>query len=128
MTIMMTIMMMMMMMIVMMMMTTIIIMRTRMTTHRSMTNMRMEDQMMTMMIMKIRSMANMSLTVGAEDKTKTVSCYANNLALSETKVHCHQWKGVTNEYRTKVETHTITVLYPPGAPSITGYRTGELVN
>ena len=28
----------------------------------------------------------MSLTVGAEDKTKTVSCYANNLALSETKV------------------------------------------
>jgi hypothetical protein len=58
-----------------------------------------------------RSMANMSLTVGAEDKTKTVSCYANNLALSETKV----------------ETHSITVLYPPGAPSITGYRTGELV-
>jgi len=58
-----------------------------------------------------RSMANMSLTVGAEDKTKTVSCYANNLALSETKV----------------ETHTITVLYPPGAPTITGYRTGELV-
>merc|ERR1719192_555026 len=58
-----------------------------------------------------RSMGNMSLTVGAEDKTKTVSCYANNLALSETKV----------------ETHTITVLYPPGAPSITGYRTGELV-
>ena len=33
-----------------------------------------------------RSMGNMSLTVGAEDKTKTVSCYANNLALSETKV------------------------------------------
>ena len=46
---------------------------------------KMEDKMMTM-IMTIRSMANMSLTVGAEDKTKTVSCYANNLALSETKV------------------------------------------
>ena len=41
---------------------------------------------MPMVIMMIRSMANMSLTVGAEDKTKTVSCYANNLALSETKV------------------------------------------
>ena len=43
--------------------------------------------MMTVMMMIIRSMANMSLTVGAEDKMKTVSCYANNLALSETKVH-----------------------------------------
>ena len=33
---------------------------------------------------------------------------------------CKKW--------TQVETHTITVLYPPGAPSITGYRTGELVS
>ena len=48
-----------------------------------------------------RSMGNMSLTVGAEDKTKTVSCYANNLALSETKVKVsfetltkHYWKSL----------------------------------
>jgi hypothetical protein len=35
------------------------------------------------------SMANMSLTVAEQDKMKTVSCYANNMALSETKVETH---------------------------------------
>ena len=74
-------------------------------------------------------MGNMSLTVGAEDKTKTVSCYANNLALSETKVKV-SFETLTKHYWTslQVETHTITVLSPPGAPSITGYRSGELVS
>ena len=74
-------------------------------------------------------MGNMSLTVGAEDKTKTVSCYANNLALSETKVKV-SFETLTKHYwmSLQVETHTITVLYPPGAPSITGYRSGELVS
>ena len=41
-------------------------------------------------------------------------------ALSQPVERCKKW--------TQVETHTITVLYPPGAPSITGYRTGELVS
>ena len=58
-----------------------------------------------------RSLANLSLTIRPEDKVRTVSCYANNLALSETKV----------------ETHVVTVLYPPEAPTISGYRSGEVL-
>lgn len=68
-----------------------------------------------------RSMANMSLTVGAEDKTKTVSCYANNLALSETKVcMSNQWKDVRNEPRWRLTRSPSSILPALQASLATG--------
>ncbi|XP_023332616.1 nephrin isoform X4 [Eurytemora carolleeae] len=56
--------------------------------------------------------SNISFTVSDSYRTKNVSCYANNFALSTTKV----------------QSHKITVLYPPDDLTITGYSTGDIVN
>lgn len=57
------------------------------------------------------TISNVSVMVGHLDKSKSISCYANNFALSETKV----------------ETHIVTVLYPPDELSITGYKQGDIL-
>jgi len=55
--------------------------------------------------------SNISVTIKPNDKSKTISCYAKNTALGETKV----------------ETHIVTVLYPPDELSVTGYKQGDVL-
>lgn len=48
--------------------------------------------------------SDLTVTIGSNDRNKMVSCYAVNQELGETIV----------------ESHMISVLYPPGSPNITG--------
>ena len=77
------------------------------------------------------SMSNISVVVADQDKMKTVSCYANNLALSETKVETHIVTVLCEYANDGCEGVCLfTFLYPdpPDAPSITGWRAGETVS
>ncbi|XP_071744729.1 nephrin [Lepeophtheirus salmonis] len=56
--------------------------------------------------------SNISVLIGPNDRNKIISCYAINNDLGETVV----------------QTHTISVLYPPGKPSITGIDPGTIMD
>ncbi|XP_059087472.1 nephrin-like isoform X2 [Tigriopus californicus] len=57
------------------------------------------------------SKSDLSTKVGPEDRNIMISCYAVNQALGETIV----------------ETHMVSVLYPPGKPNITGLVYGDIL-
>ena len=56
--------------------------------------------------------SNITVTVAEATRYKTVSCYADNLALSGEK----SWA-----------THRVTVSYPPDALIVSGYREGQVL-